>query len=97
MNTGTPSSSNQETDKKNAIRVYKDILHFYTRLPNNNHINEIVIKHKLAQLYSEEGDEARALKLCNEILETQLPDSTEQKLSDRLNKVQSLKKELSGS
>ncbi|MGE5681029.1 MAG: tetratricopeptide repeat protein [Bacillota bacterium] len=85
----------QDIDKKRAIGIYKELLDSYLANKNNNHYNEIVLKHKIAMLYHEIGENKNALKLCNEILEiNSLSGNIMDKLDQRLARVKKLKKEL---
>jgi tetratricopeptide (TPR) repeat protein len=82
-------------DIQKAINIYKELLDFYSKLPDSNFYNEIVLKHILAQLYVKQGDKKKALELCDQILSlTNLSDYTRNRLADRLNRVEDLKQEL---
>ncbi|MDP4195180.1 MAG: hypothetical protein Q8940_09040 [Bacteroidota bacterium] len=85
----------QDIDKRKAISVYKDLLDSYLDLKDNNHYNEIVIKHKIAMLYHDIGENKKALKLCDEILGTgSLSAYVADKLDERITRVKKLKSEL---
>jgi uncharacterized protein HemY len=61
-----------------------------------NYKNEITLKHLIAQQYVKLGDKDKALKYCNEILSIKnIPPKTLDELSERLERVKSLKKDLS--
>lgn len=85
----------QDIDKKKAIAAYKDLLDSYMGLKNNNHFNEIILKHKIAMLYHDLGENKKALRLCNEILETNtLSNPVAEKLDKRIDRVRKLRSEL---
>ncbi len=86
----------EEIDIQKAIDTYRELLASYSKLPESNFYNEIVIKHILAQQYVKLGDKKTALDLCNQILSLKnLSDYTKDKLGDRLDRVIDLKRELS--
>ena len=83
-------------DVKKAIKVYDQLLNSYENMKNSNHYYEIVLKHIIAQQYYKLGDNANALKLCNEILtENNLSEYVRNRLKHRLERVKKLKTELS--
>lgn len=84
----------EDVDPYQSIRYYREILSSYPNLDEMNKYNEIVLKHLLAKQYYKVDDKENALRLCNEILNKRLPDSTAVKLSDRFKKVRELKKML---
>jgi outer membrane protein assembly factor BamD (BamD/ComL family) len=55
----------EETDKRSSIKIYYDILNSYTE---PSLVNEITIKHKIAEQYYLLGENDSALKLCREVL-----------------------------
>ena len=86
----------EEINIQKAIDIYRKLLASYSKLPDSNFYNEIVIKHILAQQYVKLGDKKMALDLCNQILSLKnLSDYTKDKLGDRLDRVIDLKRELS--
>jgi tetratricopeptide (TPR) repeat protein len=88
----------EEIDPKISIRLYLEILNSYPSGKSTNHINEIVLKHIIAQQYVELGDARNAIKYCDQIISIEnLPSKTESELSERLERVKSLKKELTKS
>jgi|GEM_PF-330646 len=88
----------QRKDKSKSIVLFKDILNSVMQLPTNNHYNEIVLKHKIAMLYAETGQEQNALEYCNEILRiSNLTPFTLERLGNRMERVRKLQKELSRS
>lgn len=85
----------EEVNPRKAIQIYTEIINSYDKLPNNNHYNEITLKHLIAQQLSKIGEKREALRLCEEILvEQNLTEKIREKLSDRLNRVKRMKKEL---
>jgi tetratricopeptide (TPR) repeat protein len=86
----------EDVDKQKAIQIYYEILNSFTGEEKLNHCNEIILKHIIAQQYYRLGDNKSALALCNEILNIKnLTDYELDKLGDRLDRVKSLKRELS--
>jgi tetratricopeptide (TPR) repeat protein len=87
----------EETNPLKAIKLYKEILNSYPDIKAGNYKNEITLKHIIAQKYAGLGDKAEAIKYCNEILSMKnIPQKTLDDLSERLERVKELKKELTG-
>lgn len=86
----------EEKNPLRAIELYKEILHSYTDSLKENYKNEITLKHLIAQQYAKLGDKEKAIKYCDEILSMKnIPRKTLDELSGRLERVKSLKIELS--
>jgi tetratricopeptide (TPR) repeat protein len=86
----------EEIDHSNAIECYNKILNSYPQTKNSNRYNEVVLKHKIAQQYAKMGEKQKALELCNEILNIKdLSEYVRTRLSDRLDRIRALQKELS--
>lgn len=86
----------EEINPEKAIELYLEILKSYPPEHISNHVNEIILKHIIAQQYVKLGDTKNALNYCDQILSLEnLPPKTTEKLSERLERVKSLKKELS--
>lgn len=86
----------EEKNPQKAIELYREILHSYPDLLKENYKNEITLKHLIAQQYAKMGDEEKALKYCNEILSMKnIPKKTMNEMNERLERVKSLKQELS--
>lgn len=86
-----------DMDKRKAFEVYSDLLNSYLSEENQNHYQEIVLKHKMAMISRDLGDTRRALNLCSEILGTNgLQPWVSDKLDSRLKRVSSLRDELRG-
>lgn len=82
-------------NKKKAISIYNDLLSSYLKLAGNNHYNEIILKHLIAKLYYEIGENNLALKQCNEILSIKsIQPNVFDRLKERLERVKSLKMKL---
>lgn len=85
----------QRIDKKKAISIYYELLNFYESMPGQNHLNEIVLKHKIAMLYEQTGELKKALKQCDEILGLKsLNGYVKENLQERLERVESFKMKL---
>ncbi|MCW9097996.1 MAG: tetratricopeptide repeat protein [Ignavibacteriaceae bacterium] len=85
----------EEIDPSKAIALYIEILNSYPVLENGNYKNVITLKHIIAQQYVKLDDKQNALKYCNEILSIKnIPEKTADELAERLERVKSLKKEL---
>jgi tetratricopeptide (TPR) repeat protein len=85
----------EDVDRERAINIYSEILNSYPQRKNNSRVNEIILKHKIAQQYSKSGKNQEALKLCDEILAIDnLSEYAKDRLSRRLERVKNLKQEL---
>lgn len=81
-------------DVGKSIKVYYDIL--YSLPGDSNHYNEIILKHLIAQQYAGIGEKREAIKLCDDILSIKdLDKNVLNRLENRLNRVEELKRELS--
>lgn len=79
-----------------AISLYYEILESYPKDLKSNKINEVTLKHIIAQQYNKVGKKKEALKLCNEILKIKDYTNREyEKLEDRLDRVRDLQDDLS--
>jgi tetratricopeptide (TPR) repeat protein len=86
----------EEKNPSKAIELYLDILNSYPDGLNENYKNEITLKHIIAQQYAKLGQREKAILYCDEILSMKnLPKKTLDELSGRLERVKSLKTELS--
>lgn len=85
----------ENIDLNKSLEIYTELSAQYNNINDPNRINEINIKHIIAQLLNKRGDVQGALKLCNEILSIKLTPFATEKLERRLNRVKELKKELS--
>jgi tetratricopeptide (TPR) repeat protein len=85
----------EQVDRNEAIKIYSDILESYPPRENNTRVNEIVLKHKIAQQYAKTGRNEEALDLCNQILSiNNLSAFAQDRLESRLQRVRELKSEL---
>jgi hypothetical protein len=86
----------EDVDRRKSILIYNEILQSYPPEGKSNHLNEIILKHKIAQQYDKLGDKTKALNLCNEILGIKnLSDFVKEELGDRLKRVEDMRKDLS--
>jgi predicted Zn-dependent protease len=86
----------EDVDKQKSISYYYAVLNSYSEKEKINPYNEIVLKHHIAQQYAQLGERHKALQLCDEILSTKnLSKFVQNKLGNRIERVQSLKNELS--
>lgn len=87
----------ENIDKRKSIEVYREILESIYKLPGNNHLNEIILKHKMAMQYARLGEKSRAAALCDEILSIRgLSPFVKKELGNRLERVKNLRQELRG-
>lgn len=85
----------EDVNPAKAIQLYSEIVASYQKIPDQNHYQEITLKHIIAQQYLKIGENREALRLCDEILAIKnLNESTREKLSDRLKRVIKMRKEL---
>lgn len=81
----------EDVDTLKAVDIYLQILNSYGDLNKYNRVNEVVLKHKIAQLYYRMGQYEKCLNSCNEILALKkLSPFAADRLKDRLEKVKSL-------
>lgn len=86
----------EEENSLRSIELYLDILHSYPDSLKENYKNEITLKHLIAQQYAKLGDKEKAIQFCDEILSMKnIPKKTLDELSGRLERIKSLKNELS--
>jgi hypothetical protein len=80
----------EEFDKERANLVYYDILNSYEKKYDQNRINKIILKHKIAQNLMKLGKKKEASYLLKEILTYKnLTPHESEVLKDRLNRVKS--------
>ncbi len=85
----------EDVNPEQAIEVYSEILQSYPRFRKSNQVNEIILKHLIAQQYTKAGMKNKAIKLCKEILnKNDIPEKSLEKLEDRLDRVERLLAEL---
>ncbi len=85
----------ENIELQKSITLYTEILNSYPKELKSNKINEVTLKHIIAQQYVKINNTAEALKICNEILTINNYSKFElEKISDRLERVKKLKQEL---
>ncbi len=85
----------EEIDKKKAINLYYEVLKSYPPEGLKNHINEVVIKHIIAQLYYKLGQKENALQICNDILSIKdFSEFAAEELDSRIERVKKLKRKI---
>ncbi|WP_297841430.1 hypothetical protein [Ignavibacterium sp.] len=86
----------EDIDTQKAINEYFKVLNSFPDTLKSNKINEVTLKHIIAQQYYKIGKKSEAKKLCEEILKIRnYSDYEKDKLEKRLKRVQTLYKELS--
>lgn len=85
----------EDVDLTKAIGIYNELLISYASVKKTNRINEIVLKHKIAQDYERLGEHKKALLLCNDILfKKKFSVYEKQVLEERLDRIVTLRKKL---
>jgi uncharacterized protein HemY len=85
----------EEIDPQKAIKLYSEILISYPEWRRYNHINEITLKHLIAQQYIKLGQNKKALQICEEILsKNNLSEYSRKVLENRLERIRQLRNEL---
>lgn len=85
----------ENKDVKKSIILYKEVLESYPKNLKSNKINEITLKHIIAQLELKNNNRTEALRICNEILNIKnFTNHEAEKLEARLERVKQLKLEL---
>ncbi len=85
----------EDIDPNKSVMVYKEILFSYPDDLKRNRINEITLKHLIAQQFVKLRKTDEALILCNEILAlNNLNDFEREKLGNRIQRVKQLKSEI---
>ncbi len=86
----------EDVNLSKAIELHYELLASYASEKQANRINEIVLKHKIAQDYERQGEYEKALLLCNEILfKKKFTNYEKQILEERLERIIALRKKLS--
>lgn len=87
--------SYENIDPSKSISLYKEILNSYPKSLKSNKINEITLKHIIAQQLVKINKRDEALSICNEILSMNNYSKYElDKVNKRLERVRTLKQEL---
>ena len=85
----------EDIKPQRSIQLYNEILSSYPKELKSNKINEVTLQHLIAQQLMKLGKKNEALAICNEILSINGYNSYEiDKLNDRLERVRTLKNEL---
>jgi len=85
----------EDVDLTKAIEVHRELLTSYSGEKKMNRINEVVLKHKIAQDYERLGDYKNASRLCDDILfKKKFSNYERQVLEERLQRVLSLRQKL---
>jgi len=82
-------------DPAKSVSLYKEILNSYPKSLKSNKINEVTLKHIVAQQLVKMNKKEEALSTCNEILSINGYSKYElDKIGDRLDRVMDLKQDL---
>ena len=85
----------EDVNIDSSIQLYYDLLESFRQEKYQNYINEIVLKHIIAQQYFKTGEKEKALNLCDEILSvSDLNDYELSMLEERLERVKEFKNTL---
>ncbi len=85
----------EDVNTDSSIQLYYDLLESFRQEKDQNRINEIVLKHIIAQQYVKTGAKEKALILCDEILSmNDLNDYELSMLEERLERVKEFKNTL---
>ena len=85
----------EEIDRKEAVKLYYEILNSYLTINELSKFHEILLKHLIAQQYAQMGEFNEALTLCNEILTIDYNSSrNKDRLDRRIERVKDLKKKM---
>jgi len=86
----------ENIDPKKSAMIYQEILNSYPKEIKTNKVNEVTLKHLIAQQLLKIGKREEAIVLCDEILLVKDYNSYEiERLGDRIERVKELKTELS--
>jgi len=85
----------EDVNTDSSIQLYYDLLESFRQEKDQNRINEIVLKHIIAQQYFKTGKKEKALILCDEILSvSDLNEYEFSMLEERLDRVKEFKNTL---
>ncbi|AFH49087.1 Hypothetical protein IALB_1377 [Ignavibacterium album JCM 16511] len=85
----------EDIDTQRAIKEYYKVLNSYPDSLKSNKVNEVTLKHIIAQQYFKIGKKSEAKKLCEDILNIRnYTEFEKEKLGKRLKRVQNLYSEL---
>jgi len=87
--------SYENIDPVKSVLLYKEILNSYPKNLKSNKINEVTLKHIIAQQLIKINKKEEAIIICNEILSINGYSKFElDKVNDRLDRVRNLKQDL---
>lgn len=87
--------ASEDVNPEHSIKIYFEILNSYPKERETNFVNEITLKHLIAQQYVIIGEKQKAIEICRQILsEGNIPDSSLKKLKDRMERVEKMLNEL---
>lgn len=85
----------EDINPAKSVKLYREILMSFPEKLKDNRVNEITLKHLIAQQLIKLKIDDEALKLCNEILAVNnFTDFERQKLDERIKRVKQLKSEI---
>lgn len=85
----------EDVNTDSSIQLYYELLESFKQEIDQNRVNEIVLKHIIAQQYVKIGEQDKALILCDEILAmSNLNDYELSRLEERLERVKDFKNTL---
>lgn len=85
----------EDVNPDTSIIIYNEILDSFLNDNPDNRINEVILKHLIAQQYFIIGEDERSLELCENILSiTDFTDFEISRLEDRLERVNELRNKL---
>ncbi|PID59825.1 MAG: hypothetical protein CR986_04585 [Ignavibacteriae bacterium] len=85
----------QDINKNKAIEIFYEILNSIEVIENRNGYNDVVLKHKIAMLYNELGENEKSLSLCNQALDFKIKSvKIKRRLKKRIERLLKLKEEL---
>ena len=85
----------EDVNTDSSIQLYYDLLESFRQEIDQNRVNEIVLKHIIAQQFVKIGEQDKALILCDEILAvSNLNDYELSRLEERLERVKDFKNTL---
>lgn len=83
--------SYESVDAKKSIKLYEEILDSYPLSLKSNRVNEVTLKHIIAQLFARLNNKTEAIRICNEILSIKsFTEFEKDKLQPRLERVKEL-------
>lgn len=84
----------EDIDPEKSIELYSQIISSYPSGKNGNRINEITLKHLIAQQHFKLGNYKKAEKICEDILKIDFNEYEKEKLENRLERISAFLAEL---